>query len=172
MLRTCARPGTWRRKAAQTIRSCQQFPCAFSLLTAAANMGAQWLPWQSRGPLAANPQCQRCHKTPSGKSGQIYSIYIYIYIHTYIRTDGHQQRRRSCRNDNCQIAFGTSAPDFLSGFTPLAFPKNGFTTRQQWCPPRYTVRYSVVPIASSVGTGGTTRRYCYGHDNVGEAIYK
>ena len=51
MLRTRARPGTWGRKAAQTIRSCQQFPCALSLLTAAANMGAQWLPWQPRGPL-------------------------------------------------------------------------------------------------------------------------
>ena len=45
-LRTRARPGTWGRKAAQTIPSCQQFPCALSLLTAAANMGAQLLPWQ------------------------------------------------------------------------------------------------------------------------------
>ena len=72
----------------------------------------------------------------------------------------------------CQTAFGTPAPDFLSGFTPLAVPKNGFTARQRWCPPRYTARYSVAPIASSVGTGGTTRRYCYGHNNVGEAIYK
>ena len=57
----------------------------------------------------------------------------------------------------CQTAFGTPAPDFLSGFTPLAFPKNGFTARQRWCPPRYTAGYSVAPI----GTGGTTRRYCH-----------
>ena len=85
---------------------------------------------------------------------------------------GHQRRRRSCRNDSCQTAFGTPAPDFLSGLTPLAFPKNGFTARQRWCPPRYTAGYSVAPIASSVGTGGTTRRYCYGHNNVGEAICK
>ena len=56
MLRTRARPGTRGIKAAQTIRSFQQFPCALSLITAAANMGAQWLPWQPRGPLAANPQ--------------------------------------------------------------------------------------------------------------------
>ena len=56
VLRTRARPGTRGRKAAQTIRSCQQFPCALSLLTAAANMGAQWLPWQPRCALAANPQ--------------------------------------------------------------------------------------------------------------------
>ena len=65
MLRTCARPGTWGRKAAQTIRSSQQFPCALSLLTAAANMGAQWLPWQPRGSLAANAQCRPCHKSTS-----------------------------------------------------------------------------------------------------------
>ena len=69
-------------------------------------------------------------------------------------------------------AFGTPAPDFLSGFTPLAFPKNGLTARQRWCPPRYTAGYSVASIASSVGTGGTTRRYCYGHNNEGEAICK
>ena len=72
----------------------------------------------------------------------------------------------------CQTAFGTPAPYFLSGFTPLAVPKNGFTARQRWCPPRYTAGYSVAPIASSVGTGGTTRRYCYGHNNVGEAKCK
>ena len=64
---TCAtlkwRPGTWGRKAAQTIRPCQQIPCALSLLTAVSNMGAQWLPWQPRGPLAANPQCIPCHKS-------------------------------------------------------------------------------------------------------------
>ena len=53
MLRTSARRGTWGKKAAQTIRSCQQFPCVLSVLTAAANMGAQWLPWQRRGPLSA-----------------------------------------------------------------------------------------------------------------------
>ena len=86
---------------------------------------------------------------------------------------GHQRRRRSCRNGSCQTAFGTPAPDFLSGLTPLAFPKNGLNTaRQRWCPPRYTAGYSVASIASSVGTGGTTRRYCYGHNNVGEAICK
>ena len=73
MLRTRARPGTWGRKAAQTIRSCQQFPCALSLLTAAANMAhsgyrgnreAHWLPILSAG-LVTNQQ------TPSGKSGQM-----------------------------------------------------------------------------------------------------
>ena len=26
-------------------------------------MGAQWLPWQPRGPLAANPQRRSCHKS-------------------------------------------------------------------------------------------------------------
>ena len=72
-LRTCARPGTWGRKAAQTIRSCQQFRCALSLLTAAANMGAQWLPWQPRGPLAAFPSAGlvTSQQTASGKSGQM-----------------------------------------------------------------------------------------------------
>ena len=63
MLRTSARPRTWGRKAAQTIRSCQQIRCTLSLLTAVANMGAQWLPWQPRRPLAANPQRRPCHKS-------------------------------------------------------------------------------------------------------------
>ena len=73
MLRTRARSGTRGRKAAQTIRSCQHIPCALSLLTAAANMGAQWLPWQPNGPLAANPSVGlvTSQQTPSGKSGQM-----------------------------------------------------------------------------------------------------
>ena len=32
----------------------------------------------------------------------------------------------------CQTAYGTPTPDFLSGFTPIAFPKSGYTTRQWW----------------------------------------
>ena len=51
----------------------KQFPCALSLLTAAANIGAQWLPWQPNGPLAANPSVGlvTSQQTPSGKSGQM-----------------------------------------------------------------------------------------------------
>ena len=30
-----------------------------------------------------------------------------------------------------QTALGTPAPDFLSGFTPLAFPMGGYATRQR-----------------------------------------
>ena len=73
MLRTSARPGTWGRKAAQTIRSCQQFPSALSLLTAAVtwahsgyrgNQEAHWLPIPTAGLV-------RSQQTPSGKSGQM-----------------------------------------------------------------------------------------------------
>ena len=63
VLRTSARPGPWGRKAAQTTRSCQEISCALSMLTAAATIGAQWLPWQPREPLAANPQCRPCLKS-------------------------------------------------------------------------------------------------------------
>ena len=73
MLRTSARPGTWGRKAAKTIRSCQQFPCALSLLTAAVtwahsgyrgNREAHWLPIPTAGLVKGQ-------QTPSGKSGQM-----------------------------------------------------------------------------------------------------
>ena len=72
-LRTRARPGTWGRKAAQTIRSCQQFPCAFSLLTAAVtwahsgyrgNREAHYLPIPSASLVTSQ-------QTLSGKSGQM-----------------------------------------------------------------------------------------------------
>ena len=61
------------RKAAQTIRVVPAIPLCSLLLTAAANMGAQWLPWQPRGPLAANTSAGlvTSQQTPSGKSGQM-----------------------------------------------------------------------------------------------------
>ena len=73
MLRTPARPWHGGRKAAQTIRSCQQIPCALSLLTAAAkwahsgyrgNRDAHWLPIPSAGLVTSQ-------QTPSGKSCQM-----------------------------------------------------------------------------------------------------
>ena len=72
-LRTRARPGTWGRKAAQTIRSCQHFPCALSLLTAAANMGAQWLRGNREAHWLPIPSAGlvRSQQTPYGKSGQM-----------------------------------------------------------------------------------------------------
>ena len=68
MLRKGARPGTWGRKAAQTIQSFQQFPCALSLLAAVltwahsdyrANREAHWLPIPSAGLVTSQ-------QTPSG----------------------------------------------------------------------------------------------------------
>ena len=60
------------RKAAQTIRSCQQFPCALSLLTAAANMGAHLLPWNGEAHWLPIPSAGlvTSQQTTSGKSGQ------------------------------------------------------------------------------------------------------
>ena len=56
----------------------QQFPCALSLLTAAANMGAQWLPSQPRGPLAANPHRRPCHKGPKLAPGALRVCYAHV----------------------------------------------------------------------------------------------
>ena len=74
MLRKGARPGTWGKKAAQTIRSFQQFPCALSLLAAVANMGAQVITVATERPTGCHiPSAGlvSSQQTPSGKSGQM-----------------------------------------------------------------------------------------------------
>ena len=48
-------------------------PCALSLLTAAANMGAQWLPWHREAHWLPIPSAGlvTSQQTPFGKSGQM-----------------------------------------------------------------------------------------------------